>query len=178
MNSKFISFVLSILILSIALSAVAHPAIHKYKDSSELFKRHYEKNDTCPCVAAVAEFSDEIWGSVTFSQNEDGETLVAGIFSDGLPNPEKICYEYLIIDACDKVLYNLTSALDIKYRKNGTWPFSVRLDDLILDCDSKGVLLVDSECKCDNDTTYHKRADTGAPYLEVRPGTKSSLEGK
>ncbi|CAG8457896.1 6808_t:CDS:10 [Diversispora eburnea] len=104
----------------------------------------------------LATFDSTVVGIVVFSQDECGSTFVAGLFSDGLVDPEKNCYEYLIIDKCGKLLYNLTSAIDVEYRKNGTYPFSTRLDDLNLDCDSNGVLLAESEKK-----RYVKR-DTGS----------------
>jgi hypothetical protein len=161
MNSKFISFALSIFILSIALSAVAHPTINKYKDSSELFKRTHEEHDNCSCTAATSEFTDKVWGNVVFGQNECGETLCAGIFSDGLVDPEKNCYDYLIMDTCGNLLYNLTDDISPKYRKNGTWPWSTRIKDLNLDCHEDGVLLAYCEDEEHNKTHYHKR-DTGA----------------
>ncbi|CAG8568481.1 11680_t:CDS:1, partial [Diversispora eburnea] len=162
MNSKFISFVLSIFTLSIytlsAVSAVAHPNI--YRSSSELFKRTHEKNDTCPCTLATATFCGPVvWGEVVFAQDEYGKTVIAGLFSDGLVDPEKNCYKYLIVDKCDKVLYDFTEEISPKYRKNGTWPFiSKRLDDLILNCDEEGVLFA----YCDNCTDTHcKREEQG-----------------
>jgi len=175
MNSKFISFVLSIFILSIALSAVAHPAIHKYKDSSELFKRHTE--ETCPCTTANALFKDnglyKVWGIMVFAQNEEGETLCAGTFSDGLPCKEGCnCYDYLI-KKCGKVLYNLTEAISPKYRKNGTWPWSTRISDLNLDCDENGVLVYDCE-KC-NDTTSHHKRQSGATVDVVEKGSGQTV---
>ncbi|RHZ77225.1 hypothetical protein Glove_184g109 [Diversispora epigaea] len=155
MNSKFISFALSIFILSIILSVAAHPDIHKYRDSSELFKRH----DTCPCTVATSTFNDTVIGEVVFAQDTCGKTLVTGLFSDGLVDPEKNCYTYLVVDKCGNLLYDLTKAISPKYRENGTFPFSVRLDDLNLNCNEDGVLL--AYCDPHNNTHYRKR-DTGA----------------
>lgn len=157
MNTKFI-FTLSIVILSIILSVDAHCHDKSYnKRSTELFKRHdYEKNDTCPCTVATATFNSTVVGIVTFAQDECGSTLVTGLFSDGLVDPEKNCYDFLVVDKCGKLLYNLTSALDVKFRNDGTLPFSTRLDDLNLNCDSDGVLLAESDKK-----RYVKR-DTGS----------------
>ncbi|RHZ83230.1 hypothetical protein Glove_99g119 [Diversispora epigaea] len=155
MNTKFI-FTLSIVILSIILTAFAHEVSFK-KRSPELLKRtDYEKNDTCPCTVATSTFNSTVIGEVVFAQDTCGSTLVTGLFSDGLVNPEKNCYTFLVVNKCGKLLYNLTSVLDVKFRKNGTFPFSTRLDDLNLNCDSNGVLLAESGKK-----RYIKR-DTGA----------------
>ncbi|CAG8557381.1 2010_t:CDS:2 [Diversispora eburnea] len=139
-------------------SHIAHPKI--YKSPSELFKR--DEKDTCPCTVATSSFCGPIvWGEVVFAQDECGKTIATGLFSDGLVDPEKNCYDYLIVDKCGKVLYNLTEAISPKYRKDGTWPFSSgRLSDLNLDCDKDGVLLA----YCDNctDTKYHKRQGSGS----------------
>ncbi|RHZ83147.1 hypothetical protein Glove_99g121 [Diversispora epigaea] len=158
MNTKFI-FTLSIVILSLILSAVAHDneECHYVKRSPELFERHdYENNDTCPCTVATATFTDKVTGIVVFAQDPCGSTLVTGLFSDGLVDPDKNCYSFRIVDKCGKLLNDLTSALNVKFRNNGTFPFSVRIDDLNLNCDSDGVLLAESDKK-----RYVKR-DTGA----------------
>ncbi|CAG8622726.1 2829_t:CDS:1, partial [Diversispora eburnea] len=137
----------------------AHPKI--YKNSNELFKRTHEKNDTCPCTVATASFCGPVvWGEVVFAQDECGKTIATGIFSDGLVDPEKNCYDYLIVDKCDKVLYNLTKAISPKYRKNGTWPFSSgRLSDLNLNCNEDGILLASCD-NCTDTDKHHKRQDT------------------
>ncbi|RHZ86005.1 hypothetical protein Glove_57g7 [Diversispora epigaea] len=123
------------------------------------------ENVTCPCTVAKSTFnSSGVIGEVVFAQNTRGSTIVTGLFSDGLVDPEKNCYNFLIVDDCGKVLYNLTSALDVKYRKDGTLPFSTtRLDDLNLNCNSDGVLLAVTYKK-----RYHKRQGAGMPYLEIR----------
>ncbi|RHZ88251.1 hypothetical protein Glove_24g49 [Diversispora epigaea] len=168
MNAKFI-FALKIVIVSMILSAVAKKRNCNYdenkKRSLELSERRdYLTNDTCPCTVATAVFLGTFVGEVVFAQDPCGSTLVTGLFSDGF-DPENNWYGFLIVDACGNLLYNLTSALDIEFRKNGTFPFSARLDDLNLDCDSDGVLLAE----CDDSKHhkhYHKRA-TGA-NLEVQ----------
>ncbi|RHZ63688.1 hypothetical protein Glove_328g65 [Diversispora epigaea] len=171
MNTKFTFFALSIVILSMVLSAAATPKTIvakvrilpvadtcKYsKRSAELFQR-YAHTKTCPCTDATARFTSNVVGEIVFSQNNCGSTLVTGLFSDGL-NPLKNTYFYYIVDLCGNILYDLTPALCVSYRKDGTWPFLVKLNNLNLDCNSKGVLL--AECtKCFNNSTfkpYHKR---------------------
>ncbi|RHZ49475.1 hypothetical protein Glove_520g11 [Diversispora epigaea] len=165
MNTKFTFALCFTILFSVILSVYAHDDVSKYrKRSPGLFKRSHEKNDTCPCTVATSVFTKNVViGEVVFAQDPCGKTLVTGLFSDGLPDPEKNCYDYLIVK-CDKVLYNLTSAIDPKYRKNGTYPFSTRLNDLNLDCDSNGILV--SPCVSCNDT-YHKRQATPDPTLNI-----------
>ncbi|RHZ76283.1 hypothetical protein Glove_199g187 [Diversispora epigaea] len=152
MNTKFI-FTLSIVILATILSAAAFDSeCHYLKRSPELFKRH-ETNDTCPCTVATAVFNSTVIGEVVFAQDPCGSTLVTGLFGDGLVDPETNCYEYLVVDQCGKLLYNLTSALNVTYRKDGTLPFSTVLHDLNLNCDPDGILLAESDKK-----RFQKRA--------------------
>ncbi|CAG8594256.1 11593_t:CDS:1 [Diversispora eburnea] len=164
MNSKFISFALSILTLSIILSAVAHPDIHEYN-------KRLPKLLSCPCKVAKATFDSNVFGQVIFAQDNSGGTLVTGFFSEGM-HPERHAIQYYVKNSCGKLLYNMTSALNVKYRKNGTYPFSVRLNDFNLNCNSKGVLL--SSCK----RHHHKRQaedDTGSPSFEINSNGDSAV---
>ncbi|RHZ83231.1 hypothetical protein Glove_99g118 [Diversispora epigaea] len=68
MNTKFI-FTLSIVILSIILTAFAHEVSFK-KRSPELLKRtDYEKNDTCPCTVATSTFNSTVIGELFIIDN-------------------------------------------------------------------------------------------------------------
>lgn len=107
----------------------------------------------CQCTVATATFNDAVTGIIVFSQDTCGSTLVSGLFSQGLNDPDKNRYAFLIVDPCGNVLRNLTSDLNVSYSMNGTLPFETRPDNFNLDCDSSGVLVAGKYCKSTSNST-------------------------
>lgn len=114
----------------------------------------------CRCTVGDALFADEVKGIMVFSQDKNGSTLVDYAFSSGLSNPQLSNYDYLLVSPCGKVLYNLTSKLNVTYCRNGgTLPYSTFIDDLNLGCGTNSVFSYQNEkCKNSTNTKIGKRA--------------------
>lgn len=141
MNTKFTTLALCFVILFASIHFI--PATNAYLVPSGYPKRSIlerDSHDKCNCTVVTATFEGVVTGIVTFAQDPSGSTLITGLFSQGLVDPDKYQYNYLIVDSCGKVLRNLTCDLNVTYSNGGTLPFSVRLYDFNLDCDSNGVL--------------------------------------
>ncbi|CAG8714641.1 13348_t:CDS:2 [Dentiscutata erythropus] len=69
-----------------------------------------------------------------FSQDENGDTTINGIFKNGLINPP---YQFDITDMCGNVIRNITKILNVN---NGTKPFNAKIKNLNLNCDKNRIL--------------------------------------
>jgi hypothetical protein len=78
-------------------------------------------------------------GVATFSQDERGETIVAGIFSQGF-NDTHAKYGFQIVDSCHNVLFDLTEGLNIQPDGcGGTKSFRHKFN-IKIDCNNNGFL--------------------------------------
>ncbi|CAG8783009.1 16123_t:CDS:1, partial [Gigaspora rosea] len=92
-------------------------------DANPLLKRGEDKD---VCVIAKSVFHDEVTGIITFAEKEKGCTYVFGLFSKGLDDPKKNCYNVLVEDCDGKVVANLTDS--IEFADDGTKPFFTKID--------------------------------------------------
>ncbi|GBC05656.1 hypothetical protein RclHR1_06340012 [Rhizophagus clarus] len=134
--NKLILLVQALLFL-ITISA-AMPADDKLAD---LF---YKRNN-CQCTTAFSDFdssssSGPFRGFVAFGQDENGSTTIFGAFNRGF-NPN-CTSEFLIEDERNRVLYNVTSGLNVQITSDGgTEAFTHRFSNINLNCHSNGILL-------------------------------------
>ncbi|CAG8770058.1 10672_t:CDS:2, partial [Gigaspora margarita] len=82
--------------------------------------------DDSVCVVAKAVFDGEVTGIITLAEKEEGCTFVFGLFSKGLEDPEKNCFNVLIKDCDGNVVANLTDS--IEFVDGGTKPFFTKID--------------------------------------------------
>lgn len=108
---------------------------------SSAFPNGLSKRNQCSCKFAITDFSSgNSRGIVTFSQDENGHTEVAGIFSQGL-HDENASYGFRIVDECKNVLFDLTDELNIQPDGNGgSKSFRHKFTDMSVDCDDNGIL--------------------------------------
>ncbi|RIB08863.1 hypothetical protein C2G38_2110051 [Gigaspora rosea] len=142
MNKRFFTWVLFVSLFLISTSSAYNGNENFFKyNPNPLNKRTQPK---CPFAFAEAKFTGKVNGLMTFAQKSCDRTIISGIFSNGLVDPEKNCYTIRIQDVNGKIR-DITKDLKLKFIKDGTAPFSVEIKDFNLNCDS-GILTVhDSE---------------------------------
>ncbi|KAF0557946.1 hypothetical protein F8M41_011756 [Gigaspora margarita] len=122
MNKKITYLALALILLVVFVQDSIARTIPQ-SNSNPLLKRG---EDDSVCIVAKAVFDDEITGIITFAEKEKGCTFVFGLFSKGLDDPEKNCFNVLIEDCDGKVVANLTDS--IEFVDGGTKPFFTKID--------------------------------------------------
>jgi hypothetical protein len=131
---QYNTLLLSLVLLSLITISSASP------NGGELLTETFEKRNQCPCSFAIANFSEgSVRGVATFSQDEKGDTEVAGIFSRGF-NDTNAKYGFQIVDSCHNVLFDLSEGLNLQPDGFGaTKSFRHKFNNNI-DCDDNGFL--------------------------------------
>ncbi|RIA86577.1 hypothetical protein C1645_779453 [Glomus cerebriforme] len=95
----------------------------------------------CPCALASAPFDGKATGLVVLAQDECGTTTFTGFFSKGLDDPQQNNFTFAIADDCDNIVHNL-GTLDATFTNGGTKPFTQKFNNINLNCDKNGILLL------------------------------------
>ncbi|KAF0557938.1 hypothetical protein F8M41_011748 [Gigaspora margarita] len=122
MNKKITYLALALILLVVFVQESIARTIPQ-SNANPLLKRGEDKS---VCVIAKAVFDDEITGLITLAEKEEGCTFVFGLFSKGLDDPEKNCFNVLIEDCDGNVVANLTDS--IEFVDGGTKPFFTKID--------------------------------------------------
>jgi len=127
---KYLAIFLTFLVLISALP-----------NNSELLANTFEKrNDRCSCKFVTADFDDNgVVGLVSFAQDEEGNTHVAGIFSKGFDD-KSAHYGLIIVNECRETLFDLSDGLNIQPDGSGGTKSFRHKFPIDLDCTSEGML--------------------------------------
>ncbi|CAB4474546.1 hypothetical protein RhiirA5_430814 [Rhizophagus irregularis] len=143
------------------------------------------KRNECSCNVFFAEFGGEhdskrstgsngAVGFMIFSQNEQGETNIAGIFKSGFTNVIK-CPKIVIKDHCGRELFDLSELNVQPTSDSGTKSFRKVFKDLNINCGPDSIF-AKNEKSCDNGK-YQKRQGGGPTVSVIPPNTSSELMG-
>ncbi|CAG8590147.1 8656_t:CDS:1 [Funneliformis caledonium] len=131
----------------------------------------------CPCAFAGSIFDPFVKdaskgparGFVSYAQDELGCTIISGQFSKGFEDKNGT---FRIVDKCDNLLFDISKELDVKFSEDGgTKAFSYKFDNINLNCDSNGLLVV--ECKI---KSYYKRQSASGASMQAGSGSSANID--
>ncbi|CAI2181867.1 2728_t:CDS:1 [Funneliformis geosporum] len=132
-----------------------------------------KRNDeVCKCTIAESVFSTEFRGFSFYSQDECGQTTIAGMFSRGFETLNDTSDIYFqIVDSCDRLLYDLTEGLNVQINNDGsTDPFLYTFSEINLDCFDDGILFPQVGKNSKRNCNLNRRQD-GNNAMAVKKGT-------
>jgi hypothetical protein len=129
---KYDTLLLLVLLSLITISSAS-------PNGREVLAETFEKRNQCSSSFAIADFESEVRGVVVFSQDENGNSEVAGIFSKGFEETNAK-YGLQIVDSCHNVLFDLTEDLNIQPDGCGGTKFFRHKFNINIDCDNNGFL--------------------------------------
>ncbi|CAI2173845.1 13663_t:CDS:1 [Funneliformis geosporum] len=167
---------LTLFFVLIAVAAALQTGEQSFAHGSNVLEKRTDTKK-CPCSFAGSIFdpfvkdasSGYARGFVSYAQDEQGCTIISGQFSKGFEDHNGT---FLLVDACDNLLFDISKELDVKFTEDGgTQTFSYKFDYINLDCDSNGLLVV--ECKVKS--YYRKRQSRSGSSMKAGSSSTASV---